>query len=53
MKRGSMLSIGLKEAVKEVLGTCVSLHISVDGKDPKEVTKLINEGQYKALLGPE
>jgi large subunit ribosomal protein L11 len=53
MKRGSMLSIKLKEAVKEVLGTCVSLHISVDGKDPKEVTKLINEGHYTALLGPE
>jgi len=53
MKRGSMLSKDLKAALKEVLGSCVSLHISVDGKDPREVQKLINEGQYTAVLGPE
>jgi large subunit ribosomal protein L11 len=43
----------LGAAVKEVLGTAVSLHISVDGKDPREVQKLINEGHYKALLDAE
>ncbi len=53
MKRDSLLGVDLKEAVKEVLGTAVSLHISVDGKNPKEVINLINEGQYKALLDAE
>ncbi len=53
MKRDSLLGIELEAAVKEVLGTAVSLHISVDGKDPREVQKLINEGHYKALLDAE
>jgi large subunit ribosomal protein L11 len=50
MKRGSLLAVDLKEAVSEVLGSAVSLHIKVDGKNPKEVQKLINEGHYNALL---
>ncbi|HHD15478.1 MAG TPA: 50S ribosomal protein L11 [Euryarchaeota archaeon] len=53
MKRDTLLSVRLEEAVKEVLGTAVSMHISVDGKDPKEVQKLINEGHYRALLDAE
>jgi large subunit ribosomal protein L11 len=50
MKRGSLLAIELKGALSEVLGSAVSLHIKVDGKNPKDVQKLINEGHYNALL---
>jgi len=50
MKRSSLLSLDLRGAIMEVLGTAVSLHIHVDGKNPKEVQKLINEGHYNALL---
>ena len=46
MKMDSMLSYTLKNATKEVIGTCVSMGITVDGKDPKEVIKLIEEGVY-------
>ncbi|WP_292460504.1 50S ribosomal protein L11 [Methanothermococcus sp.] len=46
MKRESMLSYTLKNATKEVVGTCVSLGVTVDGKDPKEVHKLIDNGEY-------
>ena len=46
MKMDSMLSYTLKNATKEVIGTCVSMGITVDGKDPKEVIKLIDEGVY-------
>ncbi|WP_421078199.1 50S ribosomal protein L11 [Methanothermococcus sp. Ax23] len=46
MKRESMLSYNLKNAAKEVIGTCVSLGVTVDGKDPKEVHKLIDNGEY-------
>lgn len=53
MKRESLLAITLEAAVKEVLGTCVSMHLTVEGKDPREVQKLINEGQYSALLTDE
>ena len=46
MKRDSMLSYNLKNATKEVIGTCVSVGVKVDGKDPKEVQKLIDNGEY-------
>ena len=51
MKRDSLSGKTLSDAVKEVLGTAVSLHIRVEGKDPREVQKLINEGQYNKALG--
>jgi large subunit ribosomal protein L11 len=50
MKLDGMLSYELKTAVKEVLGTCVSLGVTVDGKAPKEVIALINEGKYDSAL---
>ncbi|MBN1538785.1 MAG: 50S ribosomal protein L11 [Candidatus Thermoplasmatota archaeon] len=53
MKRENLLATSLEAAVKEVLGTAVSMHVTVDGKDPREVQKLINEGHYSALLTSE
>jgi large subunit ribosomal protein L11 len=40
----------LKVAVKEVLGTCVSSGITVDGKDPREVQREIDEGKHDEPL---
>ncbi len=34
----------LKKAVLQVLGTCLSLGLTVDGKDPRQVQKEIKEG---------
>ncbi|MCK5774278.1 MAG: 50S ribosomal protein L11 [Thermoplasmata archaeon] len=51
MKRDSLSGKELADAVKEVIGVAVSLHIKVDGKDPREVQKLISEGQYSEALG--
>ena len=47
IKKKQMLSYSLKSAVKEVLGTCVSMGITVEGKHPKEVIKEINEGKIE------
>ncbi|MFQ6050988.1 MAG: 50S ribosomal protein L11 [Candidatus Hydrothermarchaeota archaeon] len=47
MKMGDLLSHDLKKAVKEVIGTCVSMGITVEGKDPREVQKEIDEGLYE------
>jgi len=44
MKRSEMLSLSLKAAVKEVLGTCVSMGVTVEGKKPKDLQKEIEEG---------
>lgn len=39
MKMGNMLSFTEKGAMKEVLGTCVSLGVTVEGRNPREVQK--------------
>ena len=50
MKKDDMLSYDLKTAVKEVVGTCVSMGVTVDGKKPKEVIADINAGVYDKVL---
>jgi large subunit ribosomal protein L11 len=44
MKKNEMLSYSLKSAVKEVLGTCVSIGVSVEGKHPRDVQREVDEG---------
>ncbi len=46
-KADSLFALDLKGAVLEILGSCVSLGVTVDGKDPMEVQKLIKEGTIK------
>lgn len=50
LKMGISLAKSLKSAVKEVLGTCVSLGVTVEGKSAKEVQKEIDEGKYEEEL---
>lgn len=50
IKRGKLLARSLKAAVKEIIGSCVSMGITVDGKDPKVVLKEINEGKYNSVI---
>lgn len=47
LKKEQSLSYNLKGVVKEVLGTCVSMGIKVDGKPPKEVLAEIEEGKIQ------
>ncbi len=37
----------LSGTVKEILGTCVSVGCTVDGKDPKDLQKEIDEGEVE------
>lgn len=50
IKRPSLLSKTLKAAVKEVLGACLSMGVTVDGKDPKQVQREVDQGLYDELL---
>lgn len=50
LKQESLLSKTLKDAVKEVVGSCVSLGVTVEGKEPREVQKEIDEGRYDEFL---
>lgn len=50
LKSGGSLAKDTKAAVMEVLGTCVSLGTTVDGKDAREVQKEIAEGKHDREL---
>lgn len=50
MKFDALLSNDYKNAAKEVIGTCVSMGISVEGKDPREVQQEIDQGKYDDIL---
>jgi large subunit ribosomal protein L11 len=51
MKSGDTLGSDLKQKVLEVLGTCVSLGVRVEGRNPKEVQAEVKRGAYDTLLG--
>src|SRR5665647_2167784 len=53
IKGPQLLSPTLKKATKELLGTCVSLGVTVEGKDPREVQKDVDAGNYEQLFGTE
>jgi large subunit ribosomal protein L11 len=50
LKRKSSLSYDLKNTVKEILGTCVSMGVTVDGKPARDVQKAIDAGEYADLF---
>jgi large subunit ribosomal protein L11 len=50
MKRPELLSKTLKGATKEILGVCVSIGVTAEGKDPREVQKDIDQGKYDDVL---
>jgi len=50
MKRPELLSKTLKSAAKEVLGVCVSMGVTAEGKDPREVQKEIDAGKYDEIF---
>jgi large subunit ribosomal protein L11 len=49
-KREGIFSASLKTAVREILGTCQSAGVTVDGKPGKEVQSLIEKGDYDSIL---
>lgn len=50
MKKDSMLGKDKKARFREVVGTCVSMGVTVDGKDPKQIMKDIDGGAYRGLF---
>lgn len=52
MKSSSILAKDMKKAVKEVVGTCQSMGVTVEGKEPKEIIAEIDAGKWdKDILG--
>jgi large subunit ribosomal protein L11 len=53
MKKDDILSYSLKAAVKEVMGTCVPMGVTVEGLDPRECQKAVDEGKFDEALASE
>ncbi len=51
LRRDASLAKNLKAAVKEILGTCVSMGVTVEGRDAREVQREIAEGKHDAVFG--
>jgi large subunit ribosomal protein L11 len=50
MKLPGSYALSSTTAAKEILGTCVSMGITIDGRDPREVQKEISEGKWDKLF---
>ena len=50
MKQDSLLGRDYRMKAKEVLGVCVSMGVTVEGKNPRVVQKEIDEGKYDEVL---
>jgi large subunit ribosomal protein L11 len=52
-KQQQLLGKSLKLAAKEVLGSCVSMGVTVEGKDPREIQTEIDDGKHDAFFEGE
>jgi large subunit ribosomal protein L11 len=50
MKMPSSYAKSPKTAAKEIMGTCVSLGITVDSRDPREVQKELDKGKWDQIF---
>lgn len=50
VKRSKLLAKTLKGAVKEVLGSCVSIGVTVEDKEPHELQREIDEGKHDEIF---
>jgi len=53
IKAPQLLSTTIDNAVKEVLGTCISIGVTVEGKDPRDVQQEVDAGMYEQLFGSQ
>ena len=50
IKKKQLKAKTLAKAVKQILGTCLSMGVNVEGKNPKVVQKEIDQGVYDDIL---
>src|SRR6056297_2234674 len=52
-KKPDLLAYELKNAAKEVVGTCASLGVTIEGEDAREFKEKVDAGEYDDVLGVE
>ena len=53
LKQPGSLSYELKNTVKEILGTCVSMGVTVDEKPAKDIQSAIDAGEFVNLFAED
>ncbi|WP_440990032.1 50S ribosomal protein L11 [Haloarchaeobius baliensis] len=52
-KQSDLLAYDLKNAAKEVVGTCTSLGVTIEGENPREFKQRIDDGEYDDTFADE
>ena len=52
-KHQDLLAYDLKNAAKEVVGTCVTLGVTIEGNDAREFKERVDSGEYDGVLEAE
>ena len=52
-KMSDLLAYDLKNAAKEVVGTCASLGVTIEGNDAREFKQRIDDGEYDDVFAEE
>jgi large subunit ribosomal protein L11 len=52
-KQSDLLAYDLKNASKEVVGTCASLGVTIEGNDAREFKERIDDGEYDEIFTDE
>jgi large subunit ribosomal protein L11 len=52
-KQTDLLAYDLKNAAKEVVGTCTSLGVTIEGENPREFKEKIDAGEYDDVFAGE
>ncbi len=50
IKRPELLAKTLKGAAKEIMGTCISMGVTIEGKDPREIQAEVDDGKYDDMF---
>lgn len=50
MKKDVLMAKTFKGMVKSILGTCLSVGITVEGQNPKEIQKMIDNGDFDDVM---
>ena len=49
-KRQGLFAASLMTAVKEIVGSCQSMGVTIEGKPAREVQSMISSGEYNSVL---
>jgi large subunit ribosomal protein L11 len=52
-KKPQSYGSSIKAVVKEVAGTCVSMGVTIEGEDPRQLAKEIDSGKWDMKLGED